>query len=62
MLWSDPMIDLKGYIPNSVRGVSVYFGEDTLLEACERLKIDLVVRAHQVSLVFWMMARKFTPR
>ncbi|KAH7724885.1 Ser/Thr protein phosphatase family protein [Aphelenchoides avenae] len=47
LLWADPMIDLKGYIPNTVRGVSVYFGEDTVIEACARLKLDLIVRAHQ---------------
>ncbi|KAH7724878.1 Ser/Thr protein phosphatase family protein [Aphelenchoides avenae] len=50
LLWADPMIDLRGYIPNTVRGVSVYFGEDTVIEACARLKLDLIVRAHQMML------------
>uniref|UniRef100_A0A914Q0S0 Serine/threonine-protein phosphatase n=1 Tax=Panagrolaimus davidi TaxID=227884 RepID=A0A914Q0S0_9BILA len=49
LLWADPMIDLKGYIPNVVRGVSVYFGEDAVVSVCEKLKVDLIVRAHQVS-------------
>lgn len=44
------MIDLTGYLPNTVRGVSVYFGEDTVLKLCEKLKLDLIVRAHQMML------------
>uniref|UniRef100_A0AC34GS95 Serine/threonine specific protein phosphatases domain-containing protein n=1 Tax=Panagrolaimus sp. ES5 TaxID=591445 RepID=A0AC34GS95_9BILA len=50
LLWADPMIDLKGYVPNTVRGVSVYFGEDAVISVCEKLKIDLIVRAHQMML------------
>ena len=49
LLWADPMIDLKGFVPNTLRGVSNFFGEDTVVEVCEKLKIDLIVRAHQVS-------------
>lgn len=49
LLWSDPMIDLVGFMPNSIRGVSVYFGENVVLDTCKRLKLDIVVRAHQVS-------------
>jgi diadenosine tetraphosphatase ApaH/serine/threonine PP2A family protein phosphatase len=48
LLWADPMVDLSGYIPNTMRGVSVYFGEDTVLKLCETLKLDLIVRAHQM--------------
>uniref|UniRef100_A0A914PWA2 Serine/threonine-protein phosphatase n=1 Tax=Panagrolaimus davidi TaxID=227884 RepID=A0A914PWA2_9BILA len=43
-------IDLKGYIPNVVRGVSVFFGEDAVVSVCEKLKVDLTVRAHQMML------------
>ena len=49
LLWADPMIDLNGFVPNSVRGVSVYFGENEVIKLCEKLKIDLIVRAHQMS-------------
>jgi protein phosphatase len=48
LLWADPMLDLSGYIPNTLRGTSVYFGEDTVLKLCETLKLDLIVRAHQL--------------
>ncbi|KAI6178716.1 Serine/threonine-protein phosphatase [Aphelenchoides besseyi] len=48
LLWSDPMVDLAGYQPNTVRGVSVYFGEDTVLKTLDKLKLELVVRAHQL--------------
>lgn len=48
LLWADPVIDLTGYVRNSVRGVSVCFGEDTVLRLCNNLKLDMIVRAHQV--------------
>uniref|UniRef100_A0A0M3HMM0 Serine/threonine-protein phosphatase n=1 Tax=Ascaris lumbricoides TaxID=6252 RepID=A0A0M3HMM0_ASCLU len=48
LLWSDPMLDLTGFIKNSLRGVSVFFGEDTVSNLCTRLCIDLIVRAHQM--------------
>ncbi|KHN81052.1 Serine/threonine-protein phosphatase PP1 isozyme 1 [Toxocara canis] len=47
LLWADPVIDLSGYVRNSVRGVSVCFGEDTVLRLCNNLKLDMIVRAHQ---------------
>ncbi|CAG9534965.1 unnamed protein product [Cercopithifilaria johnstoni] len=48
LLWSDPMLDLKGFIRNSIRGAGYFFGEDTVIACCEQLNIDLIVRAHQV--------------
>ncbi|KAI6178693.1 Serine/threonine-protein phosphatase [Aphelenchoides besseyi] len=48
LLWSDPMVDLIGYQPNTVRGVSVYFGEDAVMNACEKLRIMMIIRAHQL--------------
>uniref|UniRef100_A0A915PS92 Serine/threonine-protein phosphatase n=1 Tax=Setaria digitata TaxID=48799 RepID=A0A915PS92_9BILA len=48
LLWSDPMLDLKGFIKNSVRGAGYFFGEDAVIACCEQLHIDLIVRAHQV--------------
>ncbi|MCP9262032.1 Serine/threonine-protein phosphatase [Dirofilaria immitis] len=47
LLWSDPMLDLKGFIKNSLRGAGYFFGEDTVIACCEQLNIDLIVRAHQ---------------
>ncbi|GMT33398.1 hypothetical protein PFISCL1PPCAC_24695, partial [Pristionchus fissidentatus] len=48
LMWSDPMLDLKGHRPNEVRGVSIHFGEDLLLEVMKRLGLTLVVRGHQM--------------
>ncbi|VDN01565.1 unnamed protein product [Thelazia callipaeda] len=48
LLWSDPMLDLKGFIKNSIRGAGYFFGEDTVNTCCEQLNIDLIVRAHQL--------------
>ncbi|KAI6215382.1 hypothetical protein M3Y94_00379200 [Aphelenchoides besseyi] len=50
LLWSDPMVDLSGYQPNTVRGVSVYFGEDAVINACNRMHLYIIVRAHQMML------------
>ncbi|VDO95475.1 unnamed protein product [Soboliphyme baturini] len=47
LLWSDPDPEISGWKP-SHRGASYLFGSDTVLQCCNRLKIDLVVRAHQV--------------
>ncbi|CAL2045627.1 unnamed protein product [Caenorhabditis brenneri] len=47
ILWSDPSNFSKGWQPNS-RGVSFTFGPDSLYKIINNLKIDLVVRAHQV--------------
>uniref|UniRef100_A0A2K6VP82 Serine/threonine-protein phosphatase n=1 Tax=Onchocerca volvulus TaxID=6282 RepID=A0A2K6VP82_ONCVO len=47
LLWSDPMLDLKGFIKNSLRGAGYFFGEDTVAACCEQLNIELIVRAHQ---------------
>ncbi|VDN01840.1 unnamed protein product [Thelazia callipaeda] len=49
LLWSDPVVSLSGFVKNIVRGISVCFGEDSVLKACEKLNLDLIVRAHQVS-------------
>uniref|UniRef100_A0A0K0DGY0 Serine/threonine-protein phosphatase n=1 Tax=Angiostrongylus cantonensis TaxID=6313 RepID=A0A0K0DGY0_ANGCA len=36
------------YAPNTVRGVATFFGEDAVIQCCEKLKVDLIVRAHQM--------------
>ncbi|GMT18422.1 hypothetical protein PFISCL1PPCAC_9719, partial [Pristionchus fissidentatus] len=48
LMWSDPMIGLKGYKENAVRGVSVHFGEDALEEVMDKLNLHMVVRGHQM--------------
>ncbi|EFP00398.1 hypothetical protein CRE_02688 [Caenorhabditis remanei] len=47
VLWSDPSNFEKDFGPNS-RGVSVVFGKHALWKTLKKLKIDMVVRAHQV--------------
>ncbi|VDM45211.1 unnamed protein product [Toxocara canis] len=47
LLWSDPVVGISGYAPN-LRGASYGFGEDVLLQTCNRLGVDMVARAHQV--------------
>ncbi|KAJ1360452.1 Serpentine type 7TM GPCR chemoreceptor Srt [Parelaphostrongylus tenuis] len=48
LLWADPMLNIQGYAPNTVRGVATFFGEDAVIQCCQKLKVDLIVRAHQV--------------
>ncbi|KAK5965437.1 Serine/threonine-protein phosphatase [Trichostrongylus colubriformis] len=48
LLWADPMLNIQGYAPNTVRGVATFFGEDTVIQCCEKLHVDLIVRAHQM--------------
>merc|ERR1712217_445403 len=48
LLWSDPNENLMAGWGQNDRGVSVSFATDVVKEFCEREKIDLVARAHQV--------------
>jgi len=48
LLWADPEAGVKGFQPNKVRAVSHVFGEDAVREKTKQLKIDMVIRAHQV--------------
>lgn len=52
LLWADPAPNsyFQGFAPNRLRGVSCYFGEDVVVQTCDRLGLDIVVRAHQVYL------------
>lgn len=45
--WSDPNPEVSNY-EESPRGAANIFGEKALKEFCQRLSIELVVRAHQV--------------
>ncbi|GMS88244.1 hypothetical protein PENTCL1PPCAC_10419, partial [Pristionchus entomophagus] len=48
LMWADPMIGLKGFKPNAIRGVSVHFGEDVLATTMDALGIHLIIRGHQM--------------
>eukprot|EP00397_Hematodinium_sp_SG-2012_P017678 GEMP01018088.1.p1 GENE.GEMP01018088.1~~GEMP01018088.1.p1 ORF type:complete len:486 (+),score=76.96 GEMP01018088.1:375-1832(+) len=47
ILWSDPLANTQGWLPND-RGVSYTFGPDVVLSFCRKNEIDLLCRAHQV--------------
>ncbi|CAJ0567452.1 unnamed protein product, partial [Mesorhabditis spiculigera] len=47
LLWADPDNYITGFLPSN-RGLSYVFGPDVVKATCQRLDIDLVVRAHQV--------------
>ncbi|MCP3667181.1 MAG: hypothetical protein GY696_32595 [Gammaproteobacteria bacterium] len=47
LLWADPDYENKGWTP-SARGISNNFGADVVEGFCKKLKIDIIVRAHQV--------------
>lgn len=47
LLWADPDNWVKGWQANT-RGVSYVFGQDVVIDFCEKMNLDLVARAHQV--------------
>ncbi|EYB95648.1 hypothetical protein Y032_0157g3189 [Ancylostoma ceylanicum] len=47
LLWADPDQWVKGWQANT-RGVSYVFGQDVVIDTCQKLNIDLIARAHQV--------------
>jgi len=49
LLWSDPDKDVQGWGEND-RGVSFTFGVDVVSKFLNRHELDLICRAHQVSL------------
>lgn len=49
LLWSDPSKDVQGWGTND-RGVSYTFGPDQVTEFLENHDLDLICRAHQVSI------------
>jgi len=48
MLWADPCPQIQGWSPNVDRGISYYFGPDTVDEFLEKYDFDLICRSHQV--------------
>ena len=49
LLWSDPDKDTQGWGEND-RGVSFTFGSDVVSKFLNRHDLDLICRAHQVSI------------
>ncbi|GMT17310.1 hypothetical protein PFISCL1PPCAC_8607, partial [Pristionchus fissidentatus] len=49
LLWADPMVGLSGFRPNSVRGLSKFFGEDALDNVMRKIGVELIIRGHQVA-------------
>jgi beta-galactosidase beta subunit len=49
-LWSDPDKDVTGWGEND-RGVSFTFGADVVTKFLNRHDLDLICRAHQVSIL-----------
>ncbi|VDK63956.1 unnamed protein product [Onchocerca ochengi] len=47
LLWSDPDQWVKGWQANT-RGASYTFGQDVVVDVCQKLDLDLIARAHQV--------------
>jgi serine/threonine-protein phosphatase PP1 catalytic subunit len=47
LLWSDPS-EVKGWAPNTARGISYTFGSDVLKNFLKKHKLDLICRAHEV--------------
>ncbi|CAD5205549.1 unnamed protein product [Bursaphelenchus okinawaensis] len=48
LVWADPEYGVRGFQKNELRGVSYYFGPDAIKDMCQKLNIDMIVRAHQV--------------
>lgn len=51
LMWADPSQDTctNGWQYNRVRNASWMFGSDVISDFCNMLKIDLIVRAHEVT-------------
>jgi serine/threonine-protein phosphatase PP1 catalytic subunit len=60
LLWSDPGRDVKGWGMND-RGVSYTFGPDKVAEFLTKHDLDLVCRAHQVTMFFSPSMSFFLP-
>jgi len=50
LLWSDPEVDFQGW-GESERGVSYIFGADIVANFLKKHDLDLICRAHQVTLL-----------
>lgn len=50
ILWSDPSDEINSDWEKNERGVSVLFSRNVVTKFLDNNKIDLIVRAHQVSI------------
>lgn len=60
LLWSDPDKDTNGWGEND-RGVSFTFGSDVVSKFLNRHDLDLICRAHQVTLQMIQRKRFIQP-
>ncbi|CEF67323.1 Serine/threonine-protein phosphatase PP1-beta catalytic subunit [Strongyloides ratti] len=58
LLWADPDDEITGTLFNNARGVSIKFGEDFLDKFCEKFKLDMVIRGHQVCKIGFAVFKK----
>lgn len=59
LLWSDPEQGIHGWAENT-RGISYTFGEDVVRKFCKQLKIEMIVRGHQVRDLKTQLTAKIT--
>uniref|UniRef100_A0AAF5DGQ1 Serine/threonine-protein phosphatase n=1 Tax=Strongyloides stercoralis TaxID=6248 RepID=A0AAF5DGQ1_STRER len=58
LLWADPDDEITGTLFNNARGVSIKFGEDFLDKFCEKFKLDMIIRGHQVCKIGFAVFKK----
>uniref|UniRef100_A0A0K0F9K4 Serine/threonine-protein phosphatase n=1 Tax=Strongyloides venezuelensis TaxID=75913 RepID=A0A0K0F9K4_STRVS len=58
LLWADPDDEINGTLFNDARGVSIKFGEDFLDNFCEKFKLDMIIRGHQVCKIGFAIFKK----
>jgi len=49
LLWADPDHQIRGWAPNSARGISFRFGADVVKQFLEQHNLELICRAHEVA-------------
>ncbi|KAM7535666.1 hypothetical protein Aperf_G00000093854 [Anoplocephala perfoliata] len=47
LVWSDPLENAKGFRYNTTRGISYFFGEDTVDRFLNRTGLNTIIRAHE---------------
>jgi diadenosine tetraphosphatase ApaH/serine/threonine PP2A family protein phosphatase len=52
LLWADPDKNIVGWGKNKERGISRYFSKKVLKLFLEKFDMDIVVRGHQVKIIY----------